>query len=159
MTRYLAGVLSVIAVGTMLIAYGLLNPRVATADFGSVQTLRASEYDAPRAIRTADGVTILEPANGVYREAVAYPSAQRAVVSRPAIVERPAADVYRAEPVRTRRVVERAPQRDWKRTAMVVGGSSAAGAGIGGLIGGKKGALIGAALGGGAATWYELKKR
>ena len=33
------------------------------------------------------------------------------------------------------------------------------GLGIGGLIGGKKGALIGAAVGGGAATIYESTKR
>ena len=42
---------------------------------------------------------------------------------------------------------------------MVIGGSSAAGAGVGGIIDGKKGALIGAALGGGAASIYEASKR
>jgi hypothetical protein len=55
--------------------------------------------------------------------------------------------------------VERAPNRDWIKTAMVIGGSSAAGAGLGGIFAGKKGALIGAALGGGAATIYEVQKR
>jgi hypothetical protein len=42
---------------------------------------------------------------------------------------------------------------------MVIGGSTAAGAGVGGIIGGKKGALIGAALGGGSASIYEAAKR
>ena len=42
---------------------------------------------------------------------------------------------------------------------MVVGGSTAAGAGVGAVIGGKKGALVGAALGGGASTLYEAIKR
>jgi len=42
---------------------------------------------------------------------------------------------------------------------MIVGGSTAAGAGIGGVIGGKKGALVGAAIGGGASTLYEATKR
>jgi hypothetical protein len=49
--------------------------------------------------------------------------------------------------------------RTWKKTALVIGGSTAAGAGIGGLIGGKKGALIGSAIGGGGSTIYEAMKR
>jgi hypothetical protein len=49
--------------------------------------------------------------------------------------------------------------RTWKKTALVIGGSTAAGAGIGGLIGGKKGALIGSAIGGGSSTIYEAMKR
>ena len=61
-------------------------------------------------------------------------------------------------PVRTASV-ERRPGRDWKKTAMVIGGSSAAGAGVGAIFGGKKGALIGAAIGGGAGTLFEVKKR
>ena len=56
------------------------------------------------------------------------------------------------------RTVVRIPRRDWKRTALIVGGSTATGAGIGGLIGGKKGALVGAALGGGVSTIYETTK-
>ena len=57
-----------------------------------------------------------------------------------------------------RRVVQ--PQRSsLKKQLLVIGGSTAAGAGVGGLIGGKKGALIGAALGGGASTIYEATKK
>ena len=41
----------------------------------------------------------------------------------------------------------------------VIGGSTAGGAGLGGIMGGKKGALIGAAIGGGAASIYEASKR
>ena len=54
--------------------------------------------------------------------------------------------------------MERAPGRDWKKTALIIGGSSATGAGVGALFGGKKGALIGAAIGGGASTIYEVTK-
>lgn len=61
---------------------------------------------------------------------------------------------YRAA---TRRVTR--PHRTWQKSALVIGGSTATGAGIGGLIGGKKGALIGAAIGGGASTIYEAAKR
>ena len=81
----------------------------------------------------------------------------------------PVSDVRDVRPVRAytaapqRRVqaasVERRSGRDWKKTAMVIGGSSAAGAGVGAIFGGKKGALIGAAIGGGAGTLYEVKKR
>jgi hypothetical protein len=96
--------------------------------------------------------------------AVAAPAALAApapvVVER--VVERPAPrqTVYRTATPVQERVVERAPQgRSWKKTAMVIGGSSAAGAGVGGIIDGKKGALIGAAIGGGAASIYEATKR
>jgi hypothetical protein len=56
-----------------------------------------------------------------------------------------------------RRVVQ--PQRSLKKQLLVIGGSTAAGAGIGGIIGGKKGALIGAALGGGASTIFEATRK
>ncbi len=56
------------------------------------------------------------------------------------------------------RVVQ--PQRSsLKKQLLVIGGSTAAGAGIGGIVGGKKGALIGAALGGGASTIYEATRK
>jgi hypothetical protein len=73
--------------------------------------------------------------------------------------------VYRtaaAQPVQERVVVqERAtqPRRSWAKTALIVGGSAASGAGVGGIVGGKKGALIGAAVGGGAASIYEATRR
>jgi hypothetical protein len=50
---------------------------------------------------------------------------------------------------------DRRDDRNWGETAMIVGGTAAAGAGVGGLIGGTKGALIGAAIGGGGAAIYE----
>ena len=57
------------------------------------------------------------------------------------------------------RSITRAPSRDWKKTAMIIGGSSATGAGVGAIMGGKKGALIGAAIGGGASTIWETTRR
>jgi hypothetical protein len=62
----------------------------------------------------------------------------------------------RYAPAAQRRV---AKHRSWKKSALVIGGSTAGGAGIGALVGGKKGALIGAAAGGGAGTVYEVHKR
>jgi hypothetical protein len=40
---------------------------------------------------------------------------------------------------------------------MVIGGSTAAGAGLGAIFGGTKGALIGAAIGGGAGTLLQVR--
>ena len=96
-------------------------------------------------------------ANGLQPAALAAP----VVVQRPVERVAPRQTVYRtAAPAQ--RVVEREPApsgRSWKKTAMVIGGSSAAGAGVGGIVSGKKGALIGAAIGGGAASIYEATKR
>jgi hypothetical protein len=72
----------------------------------------------------------------------------------------------RASPFAERGVVyqEQAPRRavqrkaSWTKPLLVIGGSTAAGAGIGGLVGGTKGALVGAALGGGASTIYKATK-
>lgn len=55
--------------------------------------------------------------------------------------------------------VRRAPHRSWKKSALVIGGSSAAGAGVGAIVGGKKGALIGGLAGGAAGSAYEYRKR
>jgi hypothetical protein len=54
---------------------------------------------------------------------------------------------------------EAKPKRSWQKSALVIGGSAASGAGVGAIIGGKKGALIGTALGGGAASIYEATRR
>jgi hypothetical protein len=54
---------------------------------------------------------------------------------------------------------DRRDDQNWGESAMIVGGTAAAGAGIGGLIGGTKGALIGAAIGGGGAAIYEGTRR
>jgi hypothetical protein len=90
----------------------------------------------------------------------AYPAYATPAAAVPAAPAAPVRTVI-TEPARqtTRtRVVERAPGRNWKKTAAVIGGSSAAGAGVGAIFGGKKGALIGAAIGGGASTIYEATK-
>ena len=59
----------------------------------------------------------------------------------------------------TVREVEQTPQRSKTKSALLIAGSAATGAGVGGALKGKKGALIGAAIGGGSASIYEAAKR
>src|SRR2546425_11122920 len=80
-----------------------------------------------------------------YNTARAYPAS----MSRPASYSAPA-------PVRTRTVASRQPAyrtassepvhagRSWKKSALIIGGSAAGGAGIGAIVGGKSGAVKGA---------------
>lgn len=90
--------------------------------------------------------------------AVAAPATSRFVaVSQPAVSRTPVrvVETVAAEP----RVVETRRERPWQKTALIIGGAAASGAGVGGMIDGKKGALIGAAVGGGAASIYEATRR
>jgi hypothetical protein len=167
MKVFLATVLSVIAMGVMLIAYGLFNPRIAAA--GAYQTARPmlaservgliEEGYAPTATYPASQA--YAPAYATGRPAMAYPVNDTRAV--PVVYETaPAPRRVYTEPRATRTTastVERSSGRDWKKTAMVIGGTTAAAAGVGAIFGGKKGALIGAAIGGGAGTIYEVRKR
>ena len=63
-----------------------------------------------------------------------------------------------AQPVRTRQVVYDEPvrvkkNRSVKKSAVIIGSSAAVGAGVGAVTGGKKGALIGAAI------WDQITRR
>ena len=152
MKNFLATVLSVIAVGVLLIAYGLLSPRVAAMDvYPQVRPMLASER-----IGDLEVLTPRQPmayrANGLRAPEYDTRSVYDAPRSTRTVAER---QVTRTAP---RRVVS-SPTRDWVKTAMVIGGTSAAGAGLGAIFGGKKGALIGAAIGGGAGTIYEVRRR
>jgi hypothetical protein len=96
---------------------------------------------------------------------VYYTPAPRVATPAPQVVQRrvaaPRQTVYRTvEPAPTYRTVEEtAPRRSMAKTALIIGGSAASGAGVGGIVGGKKGALLGAAIGGGAASIYEATRR
>src|SRR5258706_10950610 len=153
MTKFLAGVLTVIAAGVMLIAYGLLSPRVgAFASPGDVngfaQPMFASEQgmirNDPYAARYA---YYSNPNASPY--GFNYPSAPQAV---PVSEVRPVRTVTTVAPPSRASETHVARRRDWKKTALIVGGSTAGGAGLGGGFGGKKGGLIGAAIGRGGGS-------
>ena len=165
MTKYLTGVLSVIAVGVVLIAYGLLSPRATVLSYPNQSPYAVSAAYAPGssapfgvpagAVPCSNDMQMTYPYGNaslgnamVVNPVTAQPVRTLAVVDRTPVVRRTTA-------VRT---VARAPRRDWKKTALVVGGSTATAAGVGALVGGKKGALVGAALGGGLSTLYETTR-
>jgi hypothetical protein len=178
MRALLGTLLGTIALGVLLIAYGLLGPR-GTFNASSI----APMSDHYQLVRTADR-RVLADTQGLDASAplqLQCESGQRAVIrqgggaSAAACVDVSSYDPYRSvrsesyqrsEPryVRTYQAsppqrpvthVARGSKRDWQHTALVVGGSTATAAGLGGIFGGKKGALIGAAIGGGASTLFE----
>jgi hypothetical protein len=165
MTKYLTGVLSVIAVGVVLIAYGLLSPRATALDYPN-----QNPYAGPAAYTSGPSAPFAVPAGAVPCSndmQMTYPygnaSLGNAAIVNPVTAQpvRTVAFVDRTPVVRRTtavRTVARAPRRDWKKTALVVGGSTATAAGIGALVGGKKGALVGAALGGGLSSLYETTR-
>lgn len=123
---------------------------------------RASQHDA-----LVEAPALVQTLDGQYRAQVPQPRAMfasnpqppaRVVRTAPAprtvyrTAERPADTVvHRDEEVR--------PERTKTKTALIIGGSAASGAGVGAIVGGRKGAWIGAAIGGGAASIYEASRR
>jgi hypothetical protein len=170
MRAFLATVLGVIAVGVLLIAYGLLAPRASAAQV--MYDPQSMTYQLVRP-EPAGRVAVPDPRGYPYQAVpVGYsttapspmPATYRpAVYTQPVVYAEPQAPVVRtapaaAAPQQSAARVEQRPGRNWKKTALVIGGSTATGAGVGAMVGGKKGALIGAAIGGGASTLYEARK-
>ena len=152
MRTFFAAVLGVIAVGVMLIAYGLLSPRVAAAP-GDIVTLdsRGAAYQTARPVYASERVAVPADPYVDARDPRAYPAYAPASARPVYASQAPAPQRTQTRPA----INDGAPRRDWKKTALVIGGSTAAGAGLGGIFGGKKGALIGAAIGGGGSTLWE----
>src|SRR5438045_942907 len=134
MTKFLAGVLSVIAVGVLLIAYGLLGPRATSFDPRDdldrfARPTYASEQmmlrDNPSMASFGSAYQSGAPMYAVQGPAYGYaPAAVPQLVSSVQPVR--AASTAPAAPRRSSASVERSRGRDWTKTAMVIGGSSAA---------------------------------
>ncbi len=106
----------------------------------------------------AGAATVGYPGVGGGPVAAAYYDAPR-MVEAP-VVYRPAARPVSYRTASAPRVVERRSGRSWQKSALIIGSSAGVGAGVGGAVKGKKGALLGAAIGGGAATlWDQVTRR
>ena len=147
---------------------GALIAGVAMYTVGA-KTAKVDAFQTPELVQTVDGgwVRTADVSYGnAFRSPTQVVAAQPAPAPAAAPQPQPVRTVYRtvaAAPAQDRVVVapadEREDERSWKKTAMIIGGSAASGAGVGGIVKGKKGALIGAAIGGGAASIYEATRR
>jgi hypothetical protein len=177
MRAFFAVLLSVIAVGVVLVAYGLLKPRVAVAEsYQPGRPMLVSDRVSTE-FTTGEDATAMTPQlqlrcepgqRAIIRQlggAAAAECVDGGYASAQTALARPVSDVRPVQTYASNRIPRRTTTarvgrgRDWTKTAMVIGGSGAAGAGLGALFGGKKGALIGAAIGGGAGTLYEVRKK
>src|SRR5688572_11628652 len=98
MTKFLAGVLSVIAVGVLLIAYGLLNPPAPAY---------ADQAPFARPMLANETMMLRDSPNAVYAPGAAYATYANPAYAYPAYQ---AAAVPMAVPVRTVTTVQEAPR-------------------------------------------------
>jgi hypothetical protein len=99
------------------------------------------------------------PAAGPGAMDVAYTAAPR-YAEQPVVYREAPREVVRYREPAPRVVTRRPAGRSWQKSAIIIGSSAGIGAGVGAAAKGKKGALIGAAIGGGAATiWDQATRR
>lgn len=164
-------------VGTLLLGGGLLFlAGQRTNAFPPAYALDASSVD-PMLVHCGDGrQALVRPVAAGQRisqvECVAAPAALHpaAVGLVPAVQAYPPAQpvvervVYREpvaarRPAPVRRTAVRADGRSWKKSALIIGGSAAGGAGLGAIVDGKSGAKKGAVIGGVGGLVYDLATR
>ena len=136
-----AGVASALAIGSLGYIAGAKSASGAATD--------------PFAVSAFEGT----PAPAVTRTDFVARPAPRRVSSRPLSYTPAPAPRVAASPSVVRESEQVEPKRSWKKTALIIGAGAGSGAVVGGIIDGKKGAGIGAAIGGGAATVYEVLQR
>lgn len=152
--------LGVMALGGVLLANSGCSTAATPAVLANQSTDRAPLVDCGegrQAMIPADSggsliprvtcVALPEPANATTR--LTSPVAQERVVYR----DREAA------PIRTASSRPASPTRTWKKSAIIIGGSTAAGAGVGAVLDGKSGAKKGAVVGLLGGTIYDLATR
>jgi hypothetical protein len=155
--------MSVKTIAASLVVLGTLG----VPAIGSAQGYRYGDYDRSSvAVRCAPGQRAVmtqrrsDRGSRVVARCVGSRHIARDRYRRSAYARSAGYDNYRPVTRRSRYYdYERRPRRSKTKSALMIAGSTAAGAGVGGALKGKKGALIGAAIGGGSASIYEAAKR
>lgn len=163
--RYLVGTIAGLALGTLLIFGGSWNASAQGSGPNASNAVLTCEPTQQIVVRQVvvnrelqlSMQCVTTPGAG----AVRYQDELVAPVYRaqPAALRTVRAPATRAAGERVARAERDDPKRPWQTTALIIGGAAGAGAGIGGIADGKKGALIGAAIGAGAASIFEAIKR
>jgi hypothetical protein len=156
-----------------LLAFGA--GALATSYFSGSSSVNAAQPAAASVPAVANGAAAPMGATALAPTAIpAVPTVQ--YISEPAAASQPVLTRTAARPARTPTVYRssssatasaatpRAPRlvrhtRSTKDSAFIIGGSTVGGAGLGAIIGGKKGALIGGLIGGAAGTVYDRTTR
>jgi hypothetical protein len=126
---------------------GALISSVGMYTIGARASQTASPVEPHALVQTLDAQYAHTPAGQLQPLGFATSSAPARIVrTQPQTVYR----TVQQAPARTTAVEreEIPPRRSWKKTALIIGSSTGAGAGVGAIAGGKKGALIGAAIAG-----------
>jgi hypothetical protein len=123
-------------------------PGVASQELGLVSGPLEVAQAAPPARRAA-------PRRVVRRELPPLPREDVVDAEEPTVT-RASTSPSSSEPVPETRVKKTRPA---EQSALIIAGSTAAGAGVGAAVGGKRGAIIGAILGGVGGTVYDRKTR
>jgi hypothetical protein len=175
MKTLLGAVAGALACGAVLVAYDLGEHHTFNQDAAAMSAGYQYQPGLPYAVQAGQTGYVSPyapygtPFAGPYPYGVAGPTTPMAmapmpgyavpqyvnqpVVTAPAGIRRVASErSYETERVST-------PQRSWQKSALLIAGSAAGSAGVGALIGGKKGAGIGALVGGGTAAIYDQIKR
>jgi len=171
MKALIGGIVGALLLGGVLLLFG-----GRTNAFPQMYALDASTVD-PMLVNCGEGrQALVRPVAAGQRvsqvECVAAPAAYPSAVGLVPAVQtfaqpQPVVErvVYR-EPVVTRHAapasrttVVRKDGRTWKKSALIVGGSAAGGAGLGAIMGGKSGAKKGAVIGGVGGLVYDLATR
>src|SRR5262245_15034351 len=121
-----------------------------------------SQVECAPAANVVEPQAFVQPQGGYMMQA-SYPAqpVQERVVYRDRVVERPVTrtTARRSVSYTPARTVEVRRGRSWQKSALIIGGSAAGGAGVGALLGGGSGAKKGAVVGGIGGLVYDLATR
>jgi len=102
---------------------------------------------------------IVSPAVPAVQERVVYRDPVTPAASRTRSSVRRTSSYGGASPAYSRGEYSTHQPRTWKKSALIIGGSTAAGAGVGAIMGGKSGAVKGGVVGLVGGTIYDIATR